>query len=506
MVVTLLNMLTTNNLILIDGSTGLAVLLSTVIIYHVTKIVYNVFFHPLSRFPGPVSHALSRLPYCYYALLGTLPFHVLDLHDRYGDIVRIAPDELAFSHPDAWKDIMGHKNGEEELGKADWFYRPFPEARHIVNEERDQHKCLRRAMAHGFSEKSMRDQEPLIRKYTDLLLEKLHVHSERGQPVALSDWYNFTTFDIIGDLAFGEAFGCLENAKYDSWIKTIFESGRLGIILQSISFYPMFKTLLLLLVPKSLQDAQKKHKALTTTKMLRRLAITENRPDLINSLLKKKEDLGLSMDHLIANAEILIIGGSETTASLLSGVTYFLLENPEAHQKLRDEVRSTFRSQDEINLISVNKLSYMLACLDEGLRMYPPIANGLPRMCPRGGCTVLGHYLPANTYVSMHQWALYHREKHFTDPNSYHPERFMGSPQFTHDRRDVFQPFHVGPRNCLGRNLAYSEMRLILALIMFSFDMVISEDCHDWIQQKNFLMWQKRPLKVYLKPVPRDSP
>lgn len=55
-------------------------------------------------------------------------------------------------------------------------------------------------------------------------------------------------------------------------------------------------------------------------------------------------------------------------------------------------------------------------------------------------------------------------------------------------------------------SLAYSEMRLILALIMFSFDMVISEDCHDWIQQKNFLMWQKRPLKVYLKPVPRDSP
>ncbi|PWY68832.1 cytochrome P450 [Aspergillus eucalypticola CBS 122712] len=224
----------------------------------------------------------------------------------------------------------------------------------------------------------------------------------------------------------------------------------------------MFRTLLLFLVPKSLHDAQKKHKAFTTTKMLRRLAITEDRPDLINTLLKKKEDLGLGMDHLIANAEILIIGGSETTAFLLSGVTYFLLENPGAHQNLRDEVRSTFRSQDEINLISVNKLSYMLACLDEGLRMYPPIAN-------------------ASVGLSI--------------PNSYHPERFMGSPQFTNDRCDVFQPFHVGPRNCLGRNLAYSEMRLILALIMFNFDM-----------QKNLLMWQKRPLKVYLKPVPRNSP
>ncbi|GKZ48520.1 hypothetical protein AbraIFM66951_000592 [Aspergillus brasiliensis] len=488
------------------GNTVLAAILSAVIIYIATRVVYNVFLHPLSRFPGPITHAISRLPYCYHAVKGTLPFHMLDLHNRYGDIVRIAPDELAFSHPDAWKDIMGHKNGEEELGKADWFYRPFPEARHIVNEDRDQHKGLRRAMAHGFSEKAMRDQEPLIRRYTDLLLERLHEQSKSGQPVAISDWYNFTTFDIIGDLAFGEAFGCLENARYDSWIKNIFESGRLGVILQSISFYPLLKTLLLLFVPKSLQEAQKKHKDLTTAKMLRRLSIAEDRPDLINNLLKKKEELGLTIDHLIANAEILIIGGSETTASLLSGVTYFLLENPEAYRTLRDEVRSSFSSQDEINLISVNKLSYMLACLDEGLRMYPPIANGLPRVCPRGGSTVLGHFIPANTYVSMHQWALYHREKHFKDPESYHPERFMGSPQFADDRRDVLQPFHVGPRNCLGRNLAYSEMRLILALIIFNFDMVISEDCHDWIKQRNFLMWQNLPLNVYLKPVTTGSP
>lgn len=271
-----------------DAQSNLA---AQVTIYYATQIIYNVFFHPLSRFPGPISHAISRLPYCYYALIGTLPFHMLDLHNQYGDIVRIAPDELAFSHPNAWKDIMGHKNGEEELGKADWFYRPLPEARHIVNEERDQHKGLRRAMAHGFSEKAMREQEPLIRKYTDLLLERLREQSKSGQSVAISDWYNFTTFDIIGDLAFGEAFGCLENAKYDYWIKTIFESGRLGIILQSISFYPILKSLLLLLVPKSLQEAQQKHKALTTTKMLRRLAIIEDRPDLINSLLKKKEDL-----------------------------------------------------------------------------------------------------------------------------------------------------------------------------------------------------------------------
>jgi hypothetical protein len=46
-------------------------------------------------------------------------------------------------------------------------------------------------------------------------------------------------------------------------------------------------------------------------------------------------------------------------------------------------------------------------------------------------------------------------------------------------------------------------MRLILALIIFNFDLEISDDSHDWIKQKNFLMWQKGPLKVHLKPVIR---
>ncbi|KAJ5106184.1 hypothetical protein N7456_002859 [Penicillium angulare] len=424
---------------------------------------------------------------------------MLELHEQYGDIVRIAPDELAFSHPNAWKDIFGHKNGEPEMVKAEWFYRAVDEPLHIVNENPDEHRQLRRQMAHGFSEKSMRDQEPLIRKYVDLLIAKLHENCKAG-PLVVSDWYNFTTFDIIGDLAFGESFGCLESCKYDDWIKGIFESAYLGSFLQALSFVPLLKSTLLSLVPKSMQEAHQKHKDLTKAKMLRRTAIMEERPDLIERLLKKKDELNLSIGNLISNAEILIIGGSETTASLLSGVTFLLLQNPDKFQKLKDEVRSTFTSQEEITLISVNKLPYMLACLDEALRMYPPIANGLPRVCPKNGSTVLGEFIPENTNLSIHQWALYRREKYFKDPNTYHPERFLSDPEFMDDCFDAFQPFHTGPRNCLGRNLAYSEMRLILALVVFSFDMQLAEESSDWIKQRNFLMWEKGPLKVHLTP------
>ncbi|OKP00943.1 Isotrichodermin C-15 hydroxylase [Penicillium subrubescens] len=377
---------------------------------------------------------------------------MLELHKHYGDIVRIAPDELAFSHPDAWKDIMGHKKGEHELSKAAWFYQPIEELpRHIVNEEREEHGRLRRQMAHGFSEKSMRSQEPLIRSYVNLLIQRLRERSRDENSVIISDWYNYTTFDIIGDLAFGEPFGSLEGSNYDAWIKSIFQSGQLGTIIQTLAFYPSIKKVLLSLVPKSMRNAQEQHNRLTKAKMLRRMERTEGRDDLIEGLLKKKDELNLTVEKLIANAEILIIGGSETTASLLSGVTYLLLTNEATYGKLKKEIRNAFQSQEEIDLISVARLPYLQACLEERLRMYPPIANGLPRVCPPGGATIIGNMIPGNTYVSIHQWALYRREEYFKEANIYHPERFLGHPDFTDDRREVLQPFHVGPRNCLGR-------------------------------------------------------
>lgn len=217
---------------------------------------------------------------------------MLEMHKRYGDIVRIAPDELAFSHPDAWQEIMGHKKGQYEFTKANWFYRPVEDQpTHVVNETREQHGRLRRQLAHGFSEKSMRDQEPLIRGYVDLLLERLNGFCASGSSVVLSDWYNFTTFDIIGDLAFGESFGCLQGSDLDGWIKGIFEAGRLGILLQILSFYPLLKRMLIAMAPASIKETHEKHMRLTQQKMIRRMEKEEGRPDLIEGLLRKKDEL-----------------------------------------------------------------------------------------------------------------------------------------------------------------------------------------------------------------------
>lgn len=90
------------------------------------------------------------------------------------------------------------------------------------------------------------------------------------------------------------------------------------------------------------------------------------------------------------------MAGSETTATLLAGLTYLLLSNPAALHKLSEEVRSRFTDESEINMTSVNKLGYMLACFNEAMRVYPPVPTGLPRVVPSNGHghTILGRHVP----------------------------------------------------------------------------------------------------------------
>ncbi|KAK4152708.1 cytochrome P450 [Chaetomidium leptoderma] len=492
-------------------------------LYVTAYILYNLFLHPLRQYPGPLLMRATRWGYNLRLVSGTLPFDMLALHQRHGPVVRVAPDELAFCDPQAWKDIMGHHHrsssasgggrrdvddgsaGSGEMEKSAKFYMPVEGLpTDIVNAGREEHGLLRRTMAHGFSDRSMREQQPLIQGYVDLLIRRLREVGEGGQKVDVAAWYNFTTFDVIGDLAFGESFGCLDNSAYHPWVKAIFDVARAGTVFQSLAHYPIVIKFLLALIPAKFMEERNRHMQMTMEKLKRRMEAGKERADLVEGLLKRADEWGLTLEKLQANSAILIIGGSETTATLLSGVTFLLLTNPEAMTKLTAEIRGAFKSEDEIDFASVSTLPYLLACLDEALRMYPPVPTGLPRVVPRGGASIAGNYVPEKTVVAVHQWAMYHNDDHFKDPFVYHPERWLGDPAFADDHKEAFQPFHLGPRNCLGRNLAYVEMRVILARVLWNFDMRIAEDSLDWMsKQRIYNFWEKGKLNAYLTPVGR---
>jgi cytochrome P450 len=159
----------------------------------------------------------------------------------------------------------------------------------------------------------------------------------------------------------------------------------------------------------------------------------------------------LSKGELVMNASTLIVAGSETTATLLTGAVFLLTTHPEILKKLEHEVRTAFQEDKDITLLSVSNLHYMLACLNESLRHYPPVATGMPRQAPKGGGTVMGVFIPEGTVTAVWQWAVSHDPNHWTDPYEFHPERFLGDPRFKGDKLDAMQPFSIGPRNCVGR-------------------------------------------------------
>lgn len=256
-------------------------------------------------------------------------------------MVRISPDELSFVDQRAWKDIYAHPNYLAKWPRFAFVHDKPDTPADIINSTHADHARIRRQLSHAFSEKALREQEELITSYIDLLMEKLSGAAEIGSELDMVKWYNFTTFDIISDLAFGESFGCLATGDYHPWVSSIFKNIRTFNIIRSFAAYPGAKVIIGLLASSELRAARKMHKEYSRKTVLKRLSHStmEERRDFMSYTLKHKEENGRGMTEgeIIRTASTLIMAGSETTATLLSGVTYFLSTNPNALRKVRYE-------------------------------------------------------------------------------------------------------------------------------------------------------------------------
>lgn len=358
---------------------------------------YNSFLHPLANLPGPKLYAASDFLYLRQLIKGDWPFVLSQLHEKYGPIVRYAPNDVSFIDAAAWKDIYGHRTATRETMSKDLRqYRPTLTASSNILVANDaDHSRMRRLLSHAFSEKALRAQEDLIRGYVDKLIYAMHVQADKPDPsMDLVKWYNFMTFDILGDLSFGESFGCLESGGYHPWVESIFAGFKLSTYMTALKRHPSLFPLAKLFLPAKLMRDQAQHQQLSfETAKKRVLQGPTDHPDFMSYILRHTDEKGLTPDEIGENANILIVAGSETTATLLSGVTFWLLKNPSVYETLVAEIRSTFKHEDEITLEAVSGLPYLLSCLKEALRLYPPIPSGLQRVVPSGGAMIAGSWV-----------------------------------------------------------------------------------------------------------------
>lgn len=341
---------------------------------------------------------------------GRLVHRVQKLHEEYGDMVRLAPNEVSFIDAKACRDIYAYRPGHRTFPKNQVWVPTPPKiggkAPSILNADDEDHTRIRRAWGYGFSEKALKDQEPLITSHVDMLVERLRQQIDSTSGAAVLDiakWYNFCAFDIIGDLAFGESFGCLNGQKYHSWVETIIHHFKTAVLMSACRYYPLLYRLLVWSVPKSSIKKQQQHSLTVKEKVEKRLGTKQDRPDLLSHLTKARH--GLTDMEIESTAGIIIIAGSNSLTTTLAGTTNYLLRFPETLEKLSQEIRNAFKTETEMNLTNLGKLPYLSAVIEEGLRIISPIPLGMPRVVPKGGDFVCGEWLPEDvspSHITIH--------------------------------------------------------------------------------------------------------
>lgn len=174
--------------------------------------------------------------------------------------------------------------------------------------------------------------------------------------------------------------------------------------------------------------------------------------------------------------------GSDTSSTAIASTYFYLMRNPECYAKAVAEVRSIFETHEDVHIgPTLSSCVYLRACIDESMRMSPPAAVAPWREVLGEGVTIDGHFIPAGYDVGTAIYAIHHNANYYPEPHAYKPERWLAesAPGVKAPSAvlaaSAFNPFSIGPRGCVGKGLAMTELMLTFATMLSRFDVQISE-------------------------------
>ncbi|KAI0398014.1 cytochrome P450 [Xylariaceae sp. FL0594] len=483
--------------------TVLALIGYIVIPYFILLISYRLFFHPLRHVPGPFLAKISDCYVGYYAIKQSL--HLATCRDcvRYGRVMRYGPNRLGIT------DI--YKNPRVTKSTLYLFSRNENEPFVFNTLDRDAHARKRRIIAPALSERSMRLFESTMVAQVDLFLARIasssvrssdgesESESEGKRGINIAPRSRRLAMDVAGRMGFGYDLG-LQRHEGNKFILDGIAMANYRI--NAYMNFPFLSKLGFDLILKR-SPVRPKWRGLVGEMIRTRLSAAKG--DLhdfyayVADGLEGREGEGEKMEHgeLFAESLFFMSAGGDTVSSAIAGLFFYLSRNPSCYAKLANEIRSTFTNEEDIR--SGPKLSscrYFRACIDETLRMSPPITGTLWRQLAHDDeqkpLVIDGQLIPPGTHFGVSAYAMHHNEEYFRDPYTFLPERWMqatsdpnsnstsnSNPDEVEEKKDdgiqphnprAFIPFSTGARSCAGKPMAYLEMSLVMAKTLFRFD------------------------------------
>ncbi|KAJ9644915.1 hypothetical protein H2204_001377 [Knufia peltigerae] len=449
----------------------------TLFILLVARPLYRRYSSPLRQFPGPFLASCTRAWRMWSVWTGKNEQHYIDVHRKYGPIVRTGPNEVSLSSPEAALDLFKTGKG---FHKTDFYgVFPPPENPDIFTETRESvHGVKKRYAATPYSLASMQQCTDRIEGTEQLLISQLDKFTEDHKVCDLGDWLHFFAFDVLGEVAFSKKFGFLEaGVDVDRAIKTIDDSqwynGLIGQVpwLDHIfrrnplwQFIPFLATKNALVTRVAMGQLEKR-----TNPQGEKVEYK----DLLNSLIEaqKQHPEALGKGDVFAIAHGAIFAGSDSTASTMQSFMWQVVSNKRVYEKLMKEILAADLS-DMVTYNEAQNLPYFQACLKEAMRINPAVGLNITRKVPLGGAELGCHKLPGGTEVAVNGWVLHRDTSIFgEDAEVFRPERWIEGDKENIKRmeRCMFQ-FGGGSHVCIGRHLALLEMNKVLPQLLRRYE------------------------------------
>ncbi|KIX92393.1 uncharacterized protein Z520_11868 [Fonsecaea multimorphosa CBS 102226] len=434
-------------------------------------LIYRGFFHRLSRFPGPFWARLSAMYPTSLSVRSKLHLYeeVQALHRQYGDFVRLGPMELSIADPRA---VQAVNSAQTPCTKGPWYNGMRPRVALQNSRDKQEHSQRRKVWDRGFGAKSLRDYEPRVVSYTTGLMNA--IEAQKGKPLNVTDWFNFYSFDVMGDLAFGKSFDMVKNGVKHYFMNSLKTNMTMaGYFKHIVWIAPIFRS------TPILNFEHKRFWKFVNSQVDERMKMKPDKPDVFSYLLeeyeKQEPKTAQGLMNLQADAYLIVVAGSDTTAATLTSLFFHLATEPHLLTELRKHVDPLFEA-GEVDSVALSKSKHLDAVINEALRLHPPVPSGVQRLTPPEGMIIGETFVPGNTIVYVPFYTLFRDERNFRRPEEFIPERWTTNPELTVDA-SVFVPFSYGkcPYSCIGKQLALMELRYVTAYIVHQYDFTLAQ-------------------------------
>ncbi|KAI0659811.1 high nitrogen upregulated cytochrome P450 monooxygenase 2 [Cubamyces menziesii] len=439
-------------------------------------------FHPLAQYPGPLGCRLSKFWMAILSFSGRQHIYIQNLHKRYGDVVRIGPNELSFRDPSVLNAMYGPgglPRGPLMVGRL----LTATDLPLVGIMDPQMHAERRKPWNRAFSAAAIKEYETLIASRATQLIQVLEM--QNGE-VVIGRFFNYFTYDFMCDMAFGGGSELLRDGDQNN-IWHIMEAGwPMATFLSHVPYLgpycghlPSAARTVERLLSYSREHTLQRMKRGSERKDIFHYLNNEDQPDKPSPPLKRLLDEGV----------LAIVAGSDTTSSALTSLAFLLVAHPPVLKRLQEEIDQYYPpGEDPCNAKHYRDMHYLTAVIHETLRLYPPVPSGMHRMVPHHGPGVMlgSYYVPAGTSMFLTPWTLQRDSRNFSPfTEDFWPERWLvaaGPPianaqleatsemAFVHND-GAFIPFSHGPANCVGKQLAMQEMRTVVCALLQKFDM-----------------------------------